>query len=65
MTLAHCSALQGCYESAPQLFLQLVLVMSNHTGFYQTSSEDYYGIASSLLLLCKDLTENILSKVRI
>ena len=58
------SALVTCYEgrfeSAPQLVMHLVLLISGQ-GFFSGSGLDFYGLCSSLLMLGKDLSESILT----
>ena len=51
---------EGRFESAPQLVMQLVLLISGQ-GFFQGSGLDFYGLCTSLVMLAKDLSENILT----
>ena len=50
---------EGKFESAPQLFLQLTILFAGD-DFMETTAVDLYGMLSSLLMLSKDLAENIL-----
>ena len=50
---------EGRFESAPQLFIQLVLLFSG-PEFVETTIVDIYGMFTSLIMLSKDLAENIL-----
>ena len=50
---------EGKFESAPQLFLQLTLMLAGNE-FMEITPVDIYGICTSLLMLSKDLTETII-----
>ena len=50
---------EGRFESAFQLIMHLVLLIKEQDKDNK-DVYDYYGIFSSLLMLCKDLSENIL-----
>ena len=50
---------EGRFESAFQLIMHLVLLIKEQDKDNK-DVYDYYGILSSLLMLCKDLSENIL-----
>ena len=49
---------EGRFESAPQLMIHLVLLITDK-GFFQRSGLDIYGLCSSILMLGKDLSESL------
>ena len=51
---------EGRYESAPQFFIQILILLAG-PEFYVTTAIDIYSMCTSLLVLSKDLAENILS----
>ena len=59
-SLSHLIAgYEGRYESVPQFLMHLTLLISGEKYFYD-SGLNMYGLSTSLLMLGKDLTENIL-----
>ena len=50
---------EGRFESAPQFFMHLVLLMAGQE-YFQTSGLEIYGLCTSLVMLGKDLAESIL-----
>ena len=50
---------EGRFESAPQILMHLVLLISGQE-FFSTTGLDIYGLCFSLAMLGKDLAENIL-----
>ena len=60
---AHVTCFEGRFESAPQLVMHLVLLISGQEFFYR-SGLDFYGMCSSLMMIGKDLSENLLAKGR-
>ena len=50
---------EGRYESAPEFLMHLTLLISGERYFYD-SGLNFYGLCTSLVMLGKDLTENIL-----
>ena len=50
---------EGRFEAAPQLLLHLILLMTGEE-YFSRSGLDIYGLITSLAMLGKDLTENIL-----
>ena len=51
---------EGKFESAPQLFLQLTLLYAGDGFMEVPATERFYGMVTSLLMLSKDFSENIL-----
>lgn len=51
---------EGRFESAPQLFIQLVMLFSGGE-MMEVTALDIYGMCTSLLMLSKDLAESILA----
>ena len=51
---------EGRYESAPQIIMHLVLLISGEQ-YFSTSGLNTYGLITSLAMLGKDLAENILT----
>ena len=54
---------EGRFESVPQFLMHLTLLISGERYFYD-SGLNLYGICTSVLMLGKDLTENILMSER-
>ena len=50
---------EGRFESAPQLFIQLVILFSG-SQFFETTAIDIYSICTSVVMLSKDIAESIL-----
>ena len=55
---------EGRFESAPQFLIHLVLLMTEHAQANSVDWLEIYGLCSSLVMLAKDLAENILMSLQ-